>query len=237
MFRKMFCVLIGGVLPLVSAEVWAGGPPWLCIPLKGVTAENSADCAKLLNEGLQEKFWPHAGRPKGVRIQQSNTEWYATFYMGKAISLSEVEAALKDSPFSVPRERLRFFGHVELDLKAPEESINTLRAEVDDLPHVGWTQSKRERGSLRVTIDMPYPRLNRVESHGTIDWEDQFGWTDFNSAKPTKSAISARSLPSYGELSKWIKQSDAELKDICWSPNYGCRPLGSVVVSTKTKDQ
>ena len=94
-------------------RLFAGGPPWLCLPLDGVTPGNVAACTEILTGKLEGKFLPQNG---GIQLQQHAQQWYLTFYMGKPVALDEVVSALGGSGFSVPLDRLRLFGHVTLEI-------------------------------------------------------------------------------------------------------------------------
>ena len=77
--------------------------------------------------------------------------------MGGYVKLSDVEAALDGSIFSVPRDKLRVFGHVTLEVKTrarPEELENDLAA----MEFVSVGESKTDQDVLLVTVDMPYWR-------------------------------------------------------------------------------
>jgi hypothetical protein len=216
------------LLFLLPTRVQAGGPPWLSMPLEGVTAENAAACGELLTSKLESKLWPYAGRYRGVLVQEYKGQWYASFFMGENVSLNDVESALKGSDFSVPRQKLRLFGHAILEIESaakPEEVLADLKA----VDHVSVAESETAEGRLRVTVDMPYPDAAREDDRPHVGWET-FRWGDFSSDQANRSAASAtaRTLPSHEAFRKTIERHDARLRDVVWNVTYACRPLGCV---------
>ena len=99
------CVMAAAFL-LLPARLMAGGPPFLCLPVDGVTAENVQACTRLLNSKLENKLWPHSSRLHGVKLMERTNQWYLAFYMDKDVRLSDVQAALQASEFSIPEGRL-----------------------------------------------------------------------------------------------------------------------------------
>ena len=228
MLRKPALFAVAAVV-LFTSKVTAGGPPWLCLPVDGVTSENAKACSELLTAKLEEKLSQHAGQEKGVQIHKHKDQSYMTFYMGEDVRLSDIEAALKDSGFSVPRDRLRLFGHVILVVDARATLRKALLDDLEALDHVSVAKSDDKRDLLLVTVDMPYPANHGRPERETIGW-DTFQRDDFASDPSTKSApsLTSRKLPSYQAFDAIIAKNSATLKDIRWSTNYACRPLGAV---------
>lgn len=231
MSRKLSLSAVAAACFLITAQVMAGGPPMLCIPIDGVTPGNAELCAKRLDTALGARVWRHAGRPE-LQMRQSGEQWYAVFHLDEDVALSEIDAALKGSVFSVPRDRLRLFGHVTLVIEArrlPEQ----LTADLAAIKHVRFGKSKQEQGGVLATVDMPYPVMSAEHDRESIAWE-QFQWTDFSSNwAPGHNAgapATRESLPPIDDLRQVVVRHNAQLNDVRWSAFWGCRPLGGVVV-------
>ncbi len=240
------CFAITASFLLLPARLFAGGPPWLCLPIEGVTADNVKACTETLTTKLESKLWQQPGQYRGIRIQQDRDQWYLEFHMGEDVALHEVEAALKGSGLSIPRDKLRMFGHVVLEIDAhttPTKDILTALAAMD---HVSVAKSENKDDFLMVTVDMPYPvDYDTNQRRGTVGW-DTFHRNDLASDQSTRSEppIMARMLPSYDSFRNLVAKHHAALKDIRWSTNYACRPLGGVTapgsdqeISTKLPKQ
>ena len=231
MIRNLSHIVVAAVVLLLPAQLVAGGPPFLCLPVDGVNSENVAACTKLLNSKLEEKFWTHSGRPHGVKLTERANQWYLAFYMGGDVRLSEVQAALEGSEFSIPRDRLQMFGHVILEIDSPLKSRDALLAGLKALPHVSVEDSKKaQKDLLFVTLDMPYPADMGREDLESVGWE-KFQRNDFNSTPSTqpKIPVTAGELPGYEDVQGVVSKNRVSLKDIHWSANHACRVLGCVV--------
>jgi hypothetical protein len=163
--------------------------------------------------------------------------------MGKDIGLSEVESALKGSKFSVPRDRLRLFGHVVLEIDAGAASTERLMAEVEGLDYASVEKSEEKNGVLVVTVDMPYPVDRGSSKPESIGW-DKFARSDFSSDQSTKSEPPAtpRQLPAHRDFREIVSNHKGSLKDIRWDTSYACRPLGGIAdadaqIAAKQKPQ
>jgi hypothetical protein len=213
---------------LLPTRLIAGGPPWLCLPIDGVTSNNVKACADLLTTKLESKISFH---DREIQIQQHSNQWYLTFYMGEHVELGDVEAALQGSGFSVPRDRLRLFGHVILKIDARTTSPKELLADLDAMNYVSVAGSDDKEDRLLVTLDMPYPMWNGGPDRRSVRW-DTFQRNDFASDPSTRSESPAtsRTLPSYAAIRDIVAKHKASLKDIRWSDKYACRPLGCVAV-------
>jgi hypothetical protein len=208
----------------------AGGPPRLCLPIDGVTADQVEACAKLLTEKLAAKISPDPYG--GVRMHEYKDQRYFSFYMGEDVRLSQIEAALKGSGFSVPRGRLRFFGHAVLEVETGDAQVNDMLSALEKVDHVSVDQSqlKHEKERLLVTVDMPYPVEDRPREE-RAGWET-FARCDFSSDQSTRSEAptTAEKLPDYGAFRDVLAKYNVSLTDICWDPQYACRPQGGVAV-------
>lgn len=232
MLRKLTNVALGIVAAwalLPAAAAWAGGPPFLCLPVEGVTSANVERCTELLNARLAGKFFEHGNLPRGVKLSERSGQWYLAFYMGSDVRLSDVTSALEGSGASVPLDKLRFFGHVILEIESPAASRPALLADLAALNCVSVAQSKADKDRLLVTVDMPYPVEN-----GRSDLES-VGWVSFkrneltsDPAKRSESPATAEKLPGYRAISDVIQKHNASLKGVRWSTDHACRPLGCV---------
>jgi hypothetical protein len=215
----------------VPSQLIAGGPPWLVLPIDGVTSANSKACAELLTSKLDDKLWPHAGWERAVIVRERAGQPHITFNMGKDVGLREIEQALAGSSFSIPRDRLRLFGHLVLEIDAREASPKELLAALDSMDYVSVEESKTEGELLLVTLDMPYPEVKSGRDRESVEWE-KFQRNDFASDQSTRSEspIAARSLPSYDGFREMIAKHNASLKTVRWDTQYACRPHGGVTV-------
>lgn len=234
MLRSFSFSAIAGLLLLFPAPGLAGGPPWLCLPIDGVTPANAQTCADLLTARLEDKLWPHPGRAPGVRLQQHASQWYLTFFMGEDVGLSDVEAALRGSGFAIPRDKLRFFGHVILEIDPAKAPVKELLADLEAIDQVSVAETESKDGLLRVTVDMPYP-LDESSEDGSLGW-DTFQRSDFSSDQATRSEppVTAGRLPGDAAFRDILARHKASQKEVRWSTSYACRALGCVVAPHPT---
>jgi hypothetical protein len=234
MFRQVFFIAIAAVCLLSPATVIAGGPPWLCLPIDGVTNENTKVCEHLLGKALNDKVWSHPDRQSRIQLQQYKDQWYLTFHMQEDVGLQEIESALHGSEFKIPRDKLRLFGHVVLEIESQGASTEALVKDLDALDRVSITKSDQQEKLLLVTVDMPYPEMNDEQERGSIGW-DNFIRCDFSSDQATRAElpITSRELPSFNAFHDIVTQRNAKLKDIRWDSHYACRPLGAVAVENQ----
>lgn len=228
MLRKLTSAAVGMVAALVFVPVGlAGGPPYLCLPVDGVNALNVQKTTELLNSKLAGKFFEQAGWPRGVKISERSGQWYLAFYMGSDVRLSDVTSALESSGASVPLDKLRFFGHVILEMEAPARSRTALLTDLAALSNVAVAESKTDKERLLVTIDMPYPVENGRSDLDSVGWVS-FQRNGLSTAKDTGSSspTTAEKLPGYRAIADIVKKHDGKLSGICWSTEYACRPQG-----------
>ena len=230
MLRRIPFLAVAAALLLFPSSLLAGGPPWLCLPIDGVTKDNAGDCAELLTTKLKSKLNPHIAQPRGIEMRQHADQWYLTFYMGDDVRLSDVEAALRGSDFSMPHKRLHLFGRVILEIDAGTQAKQLL-SDLEALDYVSVAETESTKDLLQVTIDMPYPAGNRPEED-TLAF-DKFERNDFASDPATRSEppATAKALPSFSALRDVAARHDVTLKDVRFSTNYVCRALGGVAVS------
>ena len=161
-------------------------------------------------------------------VQRAN-QWCLAFYMGSDVRLGDVTAALEGSPFSVPLDKLRFFGHVILEIDARSASRQALLSDLEALHCVSVAESKADANLLLVTVDMPYPIDNGKSDLDTVGWV-KFQRNDFASDQSTRSEppVTTQKLPSYNEIRAAAAKHSASLKGIRWSTTHACRPLGGL---------
>ena len=212
---------------LLPGRLIAGGPACLSVPVEGVTADNAPACGELLSVKLADHL--ASGSPR-VELRQQGNQWYLTCYLGKDVSLSDISAALKGSPFSVPRDKLHFFGHVALEIDAGKAAPKKLLADLTTLEHVSIAASDPKDGHLSVTVDMPYPAEDGKPRGKYVGWQT-FQRSELSSDPATKSEspTTAAGLPGYHQFRDLVASHGAKLTDVRWSTHYACRAVGCVV--------
>jgi hypothetical protein len=214
MSHKLSAFAVAAALSLLPGELLAGGPPRLCLPIAGVTADNASACAKLIRDGLGDK----RGLRAPVEVRRHEGQAYVVFpFNVERLKLSNVEAALEGSAFSIPREKLRVFGLVTLEIEVGKAPTDGLIRDLAALEHVAVDESARDKGMLRVTLKTPYSftrdifaELERAEN-----------------APQSDSRATVRTLPRYVVLRDIATKHDSTLRDLHWEC-WGCRVLGCV---------
>jgi hypothetical protein len=239
MHRKISLFVVAACL-LFPTSLLAGGPPRLCLPIDGVTDANSQACADLLASRLGDKIWRHDTE---IQFRKYGNQMYVAFFMGKEIALSDIEAGLKGTNVSVPRDKLRFFGHVVLKIdvsgastgKSTENSSGELSGELltglKSLKNVAVAESSKTKEGLLVTLDMPYPAVDRANDRELVGW-DSFRRNDLSTGSD-RSLLTVEQLPGLGDLRDELAQHKARLIDVHWSPTYACRALGCAAAPTE----
>jgi hypothetical protein len=225
MNTKLILPAVTAVL-LSAAPLLAGGLPRLCLPVDGVTADNADTCAKRLADALRlEKG------VEGVVLRENGKRWYAIIHYNRdQLILAELDTALKGSPFSIPRDNLRLFGHVMLEVEVGEAAERNLLSDLKAVKHVTVEEVKRDRGVLYVTAVMPYSRYFGVEmdEFGKQPFEKElFGTAQSDFGPKANPPATARDLPTYGGLRAVVERHDGNLKGVRWKA-WGCRVLGGV---------
>lgn len=217
MFRLLTIAAVT-ILFLLPIQAIAGGPPLLCLPIDGATAENADVCAKRIAAALGNEV-------ERAAMRQNDGQWYLTFHFNRErVRLSEIDAALKGSPFSVPRDKLRLFGDVILEVDLRDASADKLLADLRALRFVTASESKREGDKLLVTLTLPAPsREDRPADFGNVS----FKAVTFHSEDPSIAAATASDLPSYAAVRGVIEKHKASLTGIRWNC-WGCRALGCI---------
>ena len=231
MFRRLSFFAVLAAIWLASAQARAGGPPMLCLPIDGVTAENADECTKLLTARLENKLFPKAEEFRSIGIRQVGDQWYLTFYFAEDVALSEVEAALEGSRFSIPRDRLHFFGPVVLEIDAGSTPSKELVAGLEALELISVGESEATPNHLLLTVDMPYPEKDFRAVPEAID-DSSFRPNDLSSNLSAKAAtpVTAEQLPNYNAFQDALAKRDAKLTDIRWTTAFACRSVGGVAV-------
>jgi hypothetical protein len=230
MFRQTFLIAMAVALVL-SGQARAGGPPMLCLPIDGVTAENVDECTKLLVSGLESKLFPKVGKFRQIEVRQVGEQWYLTFYFADDVALSEVDAALEDSRFSIPRDRLHFFGHLLLEIDAGAGAANELAAGLNAFEFVAVGEQEASKSRLLLTVDMPYPKQDFRAAPEFIG-NGEFTWNGLSSEPSVESDVpaTAQQLPNHKAFEKLLEKHDAKLRDIRWTASHACRSVGGVAV-------
>jgi hypothetical protein len=197
------------------------------VPVGGVTAENSGACARRLADAL-------GSRAQKVELRENGKQWYAMFQFNcEHVTLGELDAALKESPFTIPRDHLRLFGHVVLEVEIRDASVPKLLDGLKAVKHLTVSESKREAGVQYLTVAMPYPRYSGGETadFGKLPFEKElFGAVAFDDAPRADPPVAARDLPTYDGLRTVVEKHGGTLKGVRWKC-WGCRVLGGVAVA------
>src|SRR5262245_40940778 len=183
--------LIAAMLFLLPLTVSAGGPPLLCLPIDGATAANADDCATRVAAALGNDIHEAA-------MRQNDGQWFLTFHFNRdRVRLADIDAALKGSPFSVPRDKLCLFGDVILEVDVRDAAADKLLADLSTLKLVSVSESKRVDGTLLVTLTLPSPsREKRPAEFGTQSFQSQV----FYNESQTSPVAKAGDLPNYAAL-------------------------------------
>jgi hypothetical protein len=225
---RLHSTLVIAVLTLLPTTLLAGGPPWLCLPIDGVTPQNAKACQELLAEKLKDKLHT-AGWSREIRISDHKGQKYFSYYLGTDVGLADVEAALKGSAFRIPRGKLRLFGHAILHIDGGVEPSRKLLADLDEMGYVSIEGSESKDKLLVVKLDIPYPTdMFTVESRDKIGW-DSFTRNDLNfdhAARATETPATPKTLPAFDAIRDIVAKHKATLSDVRWDPGYACRPLG-----------
>jgi hypothetical protein len=220
----------------LPSQLTAGGPPWLCLPIDGVTADNAQACTALISAKLEHKLWPKSESLRAAEIHRDADQSYLTFYMQEDIGLAEIEAALQGSEFSIPRERIRLFGHAILEIDPRKVPATELVAALDAIDNVSIDDVDDRKGLLHATVQAPYPVVDNRPNPDNLSWET-FAWNDYTSVAPNKSEspVGRNDLPSYEVFRHVLANHQASLKDIHWSMSHACRALGCVSAPKSNK--
>lgn len=231
MFQTLSKAVFALAIVLVPAQLLAGGPAWLCVPIDGLTPANQERCTSLLGDALEGSLFTFDNGQPAIKIERHEDQWYATFHLKNDVRLSEMERAFKGSPFSIPRDRLRLFGHVILEIQSSPTAVENVKDQLDALEYIAVSEVKPGGSLTEITIDMPYPTRMSRQSDGTRFWEDAYQWNDLNTfTAPKNPPTTSQALPGPKDLSKLLARHDAELKDLRWSPVFHCRAIGCVAI-------
>jgi hypothetical protein len=228
MCRKLSLVAVATLFLALPTRLLAGGPPWLAVPMDGLNSDNTKATNELLTAKLKDKLYsPDVFR--GVAILEHAKQPYATIFIKEDVGLRDIEAALKGSGVSVPRDRLHLFGHAILEIDPQSASPKELLADLAKLDYVTVADSENKDGRLLVSIDMPYPPEERRGE--SVAWE-KFVRNDRSSDQATKneSPATREMLPSYNAIRDVVAKHKATLKDIRWDTEHACRTVGCVAV-------
>jgi hypothetical protein len=229
MCGKLFFSAATAAALMLPATLLAGGPPRLCLPIDGVTTGTVDECAGRIADALGK-------RAEGkVVLRENEKQWYVLFHFNaEQVTLAELDQALKGSKFSIPRDKLRLFGHVMLEIRVDEAAQPKLLADLKQVKHLTIEESKRDNGVLFVTAVMPYPhpaaRARDPEGFAVRPLsEERFSAQYSDLAPRTATPITARDLPSYEALRAIAEKHDGKLTGIRWK-SWVCRVLGGVAV-------
>ena len=220
------------VLLLSPTPLLAGGLPRVCLPVDGVSADSADACAKLIRDAL-------GGKAEKVELRENDKQWYALFSANAAeISLDTLDTALKGSRFSIPRDNLRLFGQVVLEVEIGAASEQKLLADLKAVKHFTVEGSKRDKGMLFVTAVAPYPpHVGReTEDFGKVSFEKvRFGAVKSDFAPQADPPAAPRDLPSYAAVRAVVEKHNGSLKGIRLKL-LGCHVQGGVAVPDAARE-
>ena len=202
MSRLLSIAAVAVVLSLPT-QLIAGGPPRLCLPIDGVTADSGQECTQRLADALGERLYSFSGSPN-IQLRQVAGRSYVIMAVRKDVKLSEIDAALKGSPFSVPREKLFLLGPVVLEFDADRTQVDGLRSGLAALGNVQVDAPKVAGDIVRVTLNKGDITRDFFRDELTAD----------------------RRTVVYEELLTLAAEHESKLRDIRWSSRYGCRMFG-----------
>jgi hypothetical protein len=230
MFQKQGLLAVLALSLVSPSPLIAGGPPWLCLPIAGVTPDDAEACTTLIEAKLQDKLWSHLKARGGAKIHHDGNQPYLTCYMKQDISLGDIETALRGSEFSIPRDKIRMFGHVVLDVDTKKSTSKEIVTALDAMEYVGIVETEDYKGRLLITVELPYPVVDNRPNPEDLRW-DKFARNDYSSVDFAKSAspIGPGDLPGFYHFREVLTKQGASLQDIRWSNNFACRALGCVI--------
>ena len=229
MSAKLLLSAVAAVLLLSPVPLLAGGLPRVCLPIDGVTADNAGACAKLIGTALGDKA-------EKIELRENDKRWYALFAVNAAeVDLGKLDAAFKGGPFSIPRDDLRLFGRVVLEVEIGAASEQKLITDLKATKNLTIEESKRDKGVLLVTVVAPsYPRQvgRETEDFGKVSFEkERFGAVKSDFAPQADPPAAPRDLPSYAGLRAVVEKHDGSLKGMRLKL-LGCHVQGGLAVPT-----
>ena len=160
-------------------------------------------------------------------------EWYVLFSLnGDQLALDKLDAAFKGSPFSIPRDNLRLFGEVVLEVEIDEARAPKLLTDLKTVRHFKVEETKRDKGTLLVTAVTLYPPHMGAE---TADFgkkpieKELFGVERSDFAPKADPPATARDLPAYAGLRAVVEKNNGSLKGLRWKL-LGCHVQGGVAI-------
>lgn len=226
MAAKFSLSAVAIVLLLSPTPLLAGGLPRVCLPIDGVTADNADACAKLIGDAL-------GGKAEKIELRENDKQWYAIFSVNAAeVDLGKLDAALKGGRFSIPRDNLRLFGQVALEVEVGAASEQKLLADLKAVKHLTIDESKRDKSVLSVTVVGPYPRHfgRETEDFGKVSFEkERFGAVKSDFAPQADPPAAPRDLPSYSAVRAVIEKHNGSLKGVRLKL-LGCHVQGGLAI-------
>lgn len=220
MSRSVTLVLVAALLMSLTARLYAGGPPMLCLPVAGADSDN----ANAVSQRVLTALGPGVDR---AGMRQNDGQWYLTFHFNRDhVRLAEIDAALKSSQVSIPRNRLRLFGDVILEIDIAEASAEKLLADLASVKYASIAESKRDGQTLLVQLTLPAPvtEIRAPDEFGKVAFEDH----TFQRESAAGTAVGLGELPMYEVLRKVVEKHDGKLTGLRWKC-WACRALGCVV--------
>lgn len=224
MLRHLSVCVVAAWLLLTPALLMAGGPPGLCLPIDGATADNADACAKRITAALGKDV-------ERATMKHNDGQWFVMFHFTRdQVRLADIDAALKGSPFSVSREKLRLFGDVIVEIDLRGASADKLLADLKAVKNASVSESAKKDNMLMVTLSMPDPAYAGPElaKFGDLSFKKQSFQREGQSEK-----VRASDLPTYDAVRTVVSKHNASLTGLRWEC-WGCRVLGCVATEGPT---
>jgi hypothetical protein len=218
---------------LVPIALVAGGPPWLSLPIEGVAASQVDACSSSIAEKLKGKIQQLNGQSQPVHFQQESKQWHVEFYLADDVTLSDVDAAVRSCGLSIARDRMHLFGHAVLEINTRSKSSKELLSELERMKFVSIVKSETNEKDHRliVTVEMPYPTEFERPGSASAKLSNRARFEFASDQFKSDGVATANMLPTYKALSEAVAKHNGELKEIRWSTEYACRPVGAVAVA------
>lgn len=193
----------------VIASTQAGGPAILQLPIEGLTAKNSDQCVKLFETKFASVLssWDN-GDVKMIKV--GSTHFVQLRPELGHISLSDVEKALKGSPFSINREQLMYISVIQLRIGKIENHKKLVHAlaTLDGKKLTGYSR-KHEDGTITITLFSP--ELNKAHEEAGL----------------------VHPLFSHKRLTGYLSKNKVKLISISWGNNHHRgAPFGARLATT-----
>ncbi len=195
MLRVTLVSVLAIAMLATPAQLIAGGPARLCLPINEVTEKNSKECSNQIKDFLGD-------RASDVRMQKHKGQWYATIWMREDIQLKDVHDALENSSFSVPSKKLILIGPAQLSIKVRTKYLKGFFEELAAIKGLKIDEQAKDGSNLLITIN----RSKLVR--------------DLNDSAKKK-----EDFPSYDAIKKLLDGHNADLEQVRWNSRWHCQGI------------